>query len=294
MSECSREIQAHPSSDAMARREFLRALLIGGVGLPLIGSGLLSGCGGGGSVNPPAGALGQEVVATRATLTQVVDAIRVLQDSEDAEIDAWLGTLGSRVGRVWPLMVAAGQPELRANVDPNLAGVLTELDTLGEPLGYTGPAPSLSRTRLQSAWDRAHTIMGLEPTQIRPHAVSDHSMWGFLFLVLLLLPELSDADAAACAGDAAMRDTGGRAEEFYALFHPTGAVGCTPCLFSGVISRVSGLLMYLYLGMGAQAAGEPGMLFGRDWLTVLVLIAALLFLDFAWVGAVRVAPSVRP
>lgn len=281
MSECSREIQAHPSSDAMARREFLRALLIGGVGLPLIGSGLLSGCGGGGSVNPPAGALGQEVVATRATLTHVVDAIRVLQDSEDAEIDAWLGTLNTRVAAVWPLMVAADQPELRANVDANLASVLTQLDGLSVPLAFAGPAPALTRTRLQSAWDRAGTITGLGDAPVAPSGVSGNAMWTFLFMLFLLFPGLSDADAATYAGDAGLRDTGGRAEEFYSLFHPTGAVGCTPCLFSGVISRVSGLLMYLYLGMGAQAAGEPGMLFGRDWLTVLVLVAALLFLDFA-------------
>lgn len=280
MSECRREIVAPTQPGALERREFLRRLLMAGLGLPLIGSGLLSGCGGGSGGNPPAGAVGEEVVTMRAALTQVVDAIRVLQDSEDADIDCWLASINTRLGVVWPLMVGAPQADLRAAVSPDMATVLAQLDSLSVPLAFAGPAPTLSRDRLQSAWDRAGAITGLGVAPVAPSGVSGNTMWTFLFMLLLLFPTLSDADAMSYSADAGLRDTAGRAEELYGLLHPTGSVACTPCLFSGLMSRIAGLYLFLYLGMASQAAHEPGLLFGREWVFVMVLVAALLFLDF--------------
>jgi len=278
VAEGGREIEVPTQPGALERREFIRRLLIAGFGLPLIGSGLLSGCGGdGGPVTPP-GDLDNEVADTRDLIGLVVDTIRALQDSGDAEVDGWLGQINTRLGVVWPLMVAADQADLRANVSADMATVLTQLD---EELSYAGPVPSLSRAGLQTAWDRADSFIRTVPAQVGPQEVSGHTMWSFLFLLFLLFPDLGDEDAASYAADAGGRDTQGRAEDLYGLFHPASTVGCTPCLFSHLISTVAGLMLFLYLGMGSQAACAPGLLFGGDWLIMLVLIAALIFLDFS-------------
>lgn len=276
-----REIEVPTQPGALERREFLRRLLMGGLGLPLIGGGLLSGCGGDGAPVPPAGDLGNEVADTRDLIGLVVDTIRALQDVDDADLDGWMGQINARLGVVWPLMVAAPQADLRATVSPDMATVLAQLDGLSQELSYTGPAPGLSRARLQTAWDRAGAITGLGVAPVAPSGVSGQTMWIFLFMLFLLFPTLSDADAASYAADAGLRDTAGRAEELYGLLHPTGSVACTPCLFSGMMSRIAGLYLFLYLGMASQAAHEAGLLFGPEWLFAMVLMAALLFLNFA-------------
>lgn len=282
MAEVRREIGVPAQSDALERREFIRRMVLAGLGLPLTSGALLSGCGGGGAAPaPPAGDLGNEVADTRDLIGLVANTIRALTDPQDADIDGWLGQINTRLEAVWPLMVAADGAELRANVSADMVSVLGQLDGLGEELSYAGPAPNLSRARLQTAWERADGLMPTAPTQVRTQEVSAHTMWSFLFLLFLLFPDLDCVTATSYAADAAARDTGGRAEELYELLHPAGAVGCTPCLFSHLTSVVATLCLYLYLGMGAQAAHEPGLLFGRDWLIVLVLIAALVFLAFS-------------
>ncbi len=281
------DIRLDPPVDAIERREFIRNLLLGAIGLPA-GAALLAGCDGGLLPNDQGwgpgrvGDLGTEVGDMRTLQTQVITAIRQLHDAGNADIDGWLAQINAQLAIVWPLMVAAPQQALRDNVAPQMSAVLDRLDALDVEIGYSGPAPQITRQQFQDAWQRAHDLAGVSPSSVAPAEDADNGpyiLWAYLFLLLLLFPTMLCDDAMLFATDAAMRDTAGRALALWHTFHLT-SVPCTPCLFSGLMSTVFGLVPFLYLGMASHAAGAPGLLFGRDWLVMLVMIAALLLLNF--------------
>jgi len=296
-----RDLHHEWPTDAMERREFIRNVLLGMVGLPTMAT-LLSGCDGEGLLandqggGTPAGDLDTEVGDMRALQTQTITAIRQLQSAGDADVDAWLGQINAQLALVWPLMVAAAQQALRDNVAPEMSGVLAQLDGWDIELAYSGPAPQITRQQFQDAWDRAHDLAGVDPSAAAPAQDGDggaHILWAYLFMLLVLFPMLGDEDALSFATDAQARDTASRGLALWNALHLT-SVSCTPCLFSGLISIVFGLFLYLYLAMASHAAGAPGMLFGPDRLTMLVLIAALLLLPFDYHSFARTrGPTAR-
>lgn len=275
-------------ANAIERREFIRNLLLGAIGLPAAAA-LLAGCDGDGLLPndqgggaAPARDLGTEVGDMRAVQTQIITAIQQLQTAGDADTNAWLAQTNAQLALVWPLMVAAAQQALRDNVAPEMSVLLDQLDQWDIELAYSGPVPTITRQQVQDAWDRAHDLAGVDPSAVAPAQNGDdgaHILWAYLFMLLLLFPAMGDSDALNFANDAATRDSTGRALALWNTLHLT-SVSCTPCLFSGLMSTVFGLYRFLYLGMASHAAGAPGLLFGPDWLILLVLIAALLLLPF--------------
>ncbi len=272
------------SAERIERREFIRRLLVGAIGVPTAAAALLSGCDGNGLLdNQPAGNLTAEVADMRALQTQVINTIQQLDEAADADITDWLAQINAQLAVVWPLMVAASRQQLRDNVADDMQPVLGQLDQLGLNPAFAGDAPQITRQQFQDAWDRAHQLAGATPTAVPAQQDNrPYLLWAYLFMLLILFPSMADDDAATYAANAADRDTSSRALGLWDLFH-IGSVSCTPCLFSQIISTVVGLylILYLYLGMACHAAGAPGLLFGRDWLVMLVMIAALLLLNFA-------------
>jgi hypothetical protein len=276
-----RDLRLDRPTDAIERREFIRKVLWGALGLPAAAV-LLGGCDGEGFLpndqgGVAVGALDTEVGDVRALQTQIITAIRGLQNATDADIDGWLVQINAQLAVVWPLMIAAAQQALRDNVTPEMEDVLDQLDGWGVDLDYSGPAPQITRQQFQDAWDRAHDVAGVAPAQGGDTAT--RVLWAYLFLLFVLFPALADEDALDYANDAVTRDTANRALALWDTFHLT-SVSCTPCLFSGLISMVAGVFLFLYLAMSSHAAAAPGLLFGYYWLIMLVLIAALLLLPF--------------
>ncbi|MGD9495482.1 MAG: hypothetical protein AB7Y46_04130 [Armatimonadota bacterium] len=275
--------------EGMRRREFVGKLLAAGIGLPAGISALLAGCEGGllendqGGGGAAPGDLSDKVAQMRALQTQVIDAIRTLQDASNADVSGWLAQINAQTAVVWPLMVAADQQALRDNVAADMAAVLGHLDQLGVPIHFQGPVPTITQQAFHDAWERAHQVGSVSPTGLETAAdgPAPHVVWAYLFMLFVLFPTLSDSLALSYATDAASRDTNERALALWSLFHPSGPIGCTPCLFSQLISSVAGVTTFLYLGMASHAAGAPGLLFGRDRLVMTMLIAALLLVDFA-------------
>ncbi|MGC9316598.1 MAG: hypothetical protein ACP5KN_01010 [Armatimonadota bacterium] len=289
MSTESREQREIVRGGRLQRRDFLRRLLVAAVGLPAAGA-VLGGCGGGGLLDDgqgadgdgddggqPDGDLEAEVEDTRRTLITVINAATGGQ--EELDVQPLLGQLNAQLAVVWPLMVAAPAADLRANVPTALQPVLERLDGLEDvTVGFAGQAPEITTQRLEEAWARADELSAINAgTESSP---ADEAQWVLLLVLMLLLPSLSDEAAAtyASAGvDEALADDDrnlARAAELYEMLHPEDPVACTSCLLGHIMGLALSLGLYVYLGMGAHAAGEPGLLFGFDWVAALVLLAA--------------------
>lgn len=265
--------------EGMERREFLQKVLSAAVGLPAAGM-LLSGCGGGildssddAGPAPPQGNLSEEVQQMRDAISGVMQAVRSLQEAGDADLTGWLAQINTQLAVVWPLMVAAGQQDLRANVSDEMQQVLDQLDQFGSPLTYSGAAPQITQQQLQDAWERADALMLAQPTAEEAYATPN--TWIFFLMLFLVFPAIAPGDAFNYAQAASSMDTDSQAGVLYSLLHPLGSISCTPCFFGAVLSGVLGSIMLLFMAMGPHAATAPSMLFGRDWMIMLVLLATL-------------------
>jgi len=266
-------------TEGMERREFLQKILGAALAIPA-GGLLLSGCESGGILTPPdnpapQGNLTAGVQNMRDEIARVLSDARGIQGAGDVDVAGWIARLNGQLADVWPAMVRAAQQDLRDNVSAEMAGVLGQLDQFGEDLGYAGPAPTITQQKLQAAWDRAEGLM-LPTAAGGPYATE--STWAFFLMLFLVFPTILDVDAFNFASAAAGMDSGHGAASLFSLLHPTGAISCTPCFISALISGVLGVMMLLFMGMGSHAANAPSMLFGRDWLVSLVMLAALFVL----------------
>lgn len=256
----------------MQRREFLQKLLAAAFVLPA-GGLLLSGCGGGGGSQPaPQGPLAVGVQRMRDEITDVIDQTRRLQSLSDVDLPGWTVQLNGQLAHVWPLMVAANTDALRASVSPGMSSVLVELDQLGAPLSYSGPAPTITEQRLAAAWGRAEGLLPSTTAAEQTHATS--MTWPYLLMLFLLFPTISDSEALNIAGAASTADTRQKAAELFVLVHPTRPISCNSCVMNTLISRVLEIDMLLYKEMGSSAGSVPSMLLGREWLVTLMLLAA--------------------
>ncbi len=266
--------------DGMERREFLQKILAAALAIPA-GGLLLSGCGSGGILEPPNGPVPQVNLAAgvqnmRDEIATVLDAARGIQSAGDTDVPGWIAQLNAQLADVWPAMVAATPQALHDNTSAEMANVLGQLDQFGEPLHYSGPAPAISQQKLQAAWDRAEGMLLPIAAGKSPRAAE--ATWAFFLMLFLVFPTILDADAFNFANAAVDMDSGHGAASLYGLLHPAGAISCTPCFISALIGGVLGIIMLLFMAMGSQAAMAPSMLFGRDWLVTLVVLAALLVL----------------
>lgn len=278
-----RDVGGLSKMNGMARREFLQKVLAAALTVP-VGGLMLSGCEGEGLLKPPDGGpgpapqgdLGQEVQAMRDAIASVIQATQNLQGAGDIDLAAWMAQVNAQLSIVWPLMVAAAQQELRDNVSAEMQEVLDQLDQFGEPLRYSGPAPIVTQERLQDAWDRAEALLQAQPTAKAPYATE--ATWAFFLMLFLIFPTMAGAEALNYAMAAAGMDTGHGATSVYDLLHPASPISCTPCFIGALLNGLLGIVMLLFLAMGSHAGMAPSMLFGRDWLIMLVLLAALFML----------------
>lgn len=271
----------------MERREFLQKLLAAVVGIPAAGA-LLAGCDGDGLLDSPNGAgpgpvpagnLDQEVQDMRDVIAGIIQAIQDLEGTEGIDIAGWLAQLNAQLAVVWPLMVAANQQDLRDNVSAEMQQVLDQLDQFGEELDYSGAAPQFTQQDLQTAWDRAEGLLLARPTSQEPYATEQ--TWIFFLLLFLVFPLIGNDMAFNYALAASSMDTGNEAASLFSMLHPAGAISCTPCLISALLSGLLAIVMLLFMAMGSHAAMAPSMLFGRDYMIALGLMVALLALFVA-------------
>ena len=261
------------------RREFLQKLIAAALALPA-GGLLLSGCGGGGDGDPPPqGELPLKLQGMRDGIASVLQQVSGLTAAASADVPAWTTRLNGQLTQVWPLMVAAPPTELRSTVSGEMAGVLGQLDRLGTPLDYSGPAPAITPQRLPEAWDRAETLLAAQPTAPSPYATEN--TWAFFLMLFLIFPTITNASAFALAEAAAASDSSHEASNLYAMLHPNAPISCTPCLMNEAIGAMLGVIMLLFMAIGSHAAGLPSMLFGRDWLVALMMMTVLLRLTAA-------------
>jgi hypothetical protein len=258
----------------MERREFLQKLIAAALALPA-GGLLLSGCGGGGDGDPPPqGELPLKLQGMRDGIASVLQQVSGLTSAASADVPAWTTRLNGQLTQVWPLMVAAPPTELRSNVSGEMAGVLAQLDQLGTPLDYSGPAPAITQQRLTEAWDRADALLAAQPAPAGPYATE--STWAFFLMLFLIFPTITTASAFTLAEAAAASDSSHEAASLYATLHPGSPISCTPCFMTAAINAMTGVIMLLFMAIGSHAASLPSMLFGRDWLVALMMMTVLL------------------
>jgi len=274
--------------DGMRRREFLHKLLAAAVGLPAA-TALLSGCDGHGILEPPEngaapgpgpqGDLGEEVQDMRDVITSIIQAMQNMGGAGDAELAGWLAQINAQLEAVWPLMVGAGQQDLRDNVSPEMQQFLDQLDDWQVPLNYSGGAPQFSEAALQAAWDRAEGLLLPQAAGDGPYATEQ--TWAFFLMLFLIFPGIGGGEAFNFATGAAGMDTGNQASGLFSLLHPSGGIACTPCFISALLTGLLSIVMLLFMGMASHTSMAPSMLFGRDYVIVLAMLAALFILFLA-------------
>ena len=281
-----REVKNLPAKCGMERREFLRKVLAAAVGLPAA-TALLSGCDGDGLLHSPddgagpapQGDLGDEVEDMRAAIAATIGAVAGLTDADDADLGGRLAQINAQLAVVWPLMVSADQQALRANVSPEMQQVLDQLDDFEVGLNYAGAAPQITPQMLRDAWERAEGLLQTQAAADQPYATE--RTWIFFLLLFLMFPGIAGVDAFNFAMAAGSMDSDEEAARLHDMLHPLGSIPCTPCFFSGLLTRLVAVIMLLFMAAGSQMGGASAMLFGRDFPIMLVLLAALLVLFIA-------------
>lgn len=256
------------------RRDFLRKLLVAGAGVPAGASLLLAGCGGDDDNDLANGDLSVALFRWRCWLLQWITQIQRSPTPGSFNSAALFSALNPEYATVWSLMILAAASTLRANVADDMQEVLSNLGS--DDPDYEGAPRTVSEQQLLAARDRADSMVDLtSPTD------SDRSLWVFLLMTFLLFPTVAGSLALGWAGAAQAMDTQDMAVQAFFWFNPT----TTQLWSAGLVADLSvvflALALYLYLAMGTAARTAPGLLFGRDWAVLLMLLVLVLTVSFA-------------
>lgn len=254
------------------RRDFLRKLLVAGAGVPAGASLLLAGCGGDDDNGLVTGDLSVALFRWRCWLLRWITQIQRSPTPGSFSAASLFVALNPEYATVWALMVAAAASTLRANVADDMQQVLSNLGS-ADP-DYSGSPRVLSEDDFTDARDRANSMVNLSsPTD------SDRSLWVFLLMIFLLFPTVAGTLALGWAQSAQSMDTDDHALLVFDAFH-TLTLEWSPGTFAEASSIFLLLALYVYLAMGTAARTAPGLLFGRDWAVLLMLLALVLLASF--------------
>jgi len=199
------------------RREFMRRLLMAGLGAPVaLGAlGAITGCD---TVTGEPGGGGDETlqqVVTRGVneLQAVRDDIRNATEESDAIRQGWLNRINTAVRDTWDAVAAASDAQRRAAVHPDMQRYLQRLDEWEVPLRTPQQIPQWSLNDLGAAATRTASIL-----QAHPEA-NARVMLGFVLFGCLLRPLWPDGQIWATAVPAQQGDTDDASGQLYDMIH---------------------------------------------------------------------------
>lgn len=264
--------RAAPTPDGMKRRDFLKTLAAAAVGLPAAGA-LLTGCDGDGDGQPD-GNLGEALAEAATELQRVREQMAQSQAPDMQALNGWIGDVNADVNATWPLMVAADTPTLRGLVPQDMQQILQNLDGAGATLEFSGPAPTITVQQLADAWTRSSDL--IQTRADTKAAAASRENWIFFAMLFLLFPTWTETPniAMGYAQAAQSMDTGGHAASLYDLLHQE-SVSCTPCFFSALVASLTAIHTLLFMALGSMAAHSASMLYGTDWVLVMVMMMAI-------------------
>lgn len=270
-------------TEGVGRREFITKMAAV-CGLPALGA-LLSGCGGGGILDsdrdhyndgtppPVSGDLQAALFRWRCLLAQWLEQIQRAGGRGNVNVASLLGLMNPEFALVWAVMIGATALQLRGHVAPDMQTLLDNIDPK-----FDGEPRQVTEQQLQGARQRADEMID------RDNLTDDlRGVWVFLVMAFLLFPAIAGATAMGWAEGAWERDTDDRALLAWFWFnspspHPwsAGLIGEMTVLFFA-------LALLLYQSMGVTyLARAPGLMFGRNWLVLLMLL--LVLLTASWTG----------
>ncbi len=266
--------------EGRGRRDFIKKITAL-CGLP-VAAALLGGCDGGGLLDndPPdhprngaAGDLQTALLQFRALLAQQLEDIRLAGGRDNVNIAGLLGAMNPQFAAVWLLMIAASAAELRSHVAPDMQQLLDGIDP-----NYEGPAREVTEQQLRGARAGADELIDAEsPTE------EQQGVWVYLVMSFLLFPTLAEATALGWAQEAWRQDTENRALTAWFWLNSSTAHPWSATLIAEMIALFVAISLNLYTAMGTtHLAGAPGLLFGRNWAALLMLM--LVLLTATWTG----------
>jgi hypothetical protein len=270
-------------TEGVGRREFITKMAAV-CGLPALGA-LLGGCGGGGLLDsdrdhynngtppPGRGDLQAALFRWRCLLAQWLEQIQRAGGRGNVNVASLLGLMNPEFAVVWAVMIGASALELRGNVAPDMQTLLDSIDP-----DYEGGARQVTEQQLQGARQRADEMVETEtPT------LDEKGIWVFLVMAFLLFPAIAGATAMGWAEGAWERDTDDRALLAWFWFNSSSPHPWSAALIAQMTTAFFIMALYLYQSMGATYLAEaPGLMFGRNWLVLLMML--LLLLTASWTG----------
>jgi len=251
------------SGDSSSRRTFIGRSLLG-----LLGAGtLIDGCASSpGGLGPPPGgggggnSLAAELLGGQLRLEAIQFELSIAGNPAGADLAAWLDRVNALMATAHAKAKTVGEGELRINVAPEMEPAMNELDARGIPLSFTGDAPSYSLADLRQAVARTDTNLATRGP------FDQRTLWTFLAMLMILRPDLSDAQAIAVARRARRddnRDASGDIRDWIDLgVWIPGEIDATAVV----------AVLLTYQALAPDAAGELGMLLGPLLLAVLFIV----------------------
>lgn len=264
-------------SEGLGRRDFIRKMAAV-CGLPAAAA-LLGGCGGGildsdyRPTNGGSGDLQTSLLRFRGLLAQWLENIRLAGGRDNVNVPGLLAVMNPEFAAVWALMIVASAAELRSHVPSDMQPVLDSIDP-----SYDGPAREVTEQQLLGARERADEMIDRNNL-----TDDDRGVWVFLVMAFLLFPALAGATAMGWAQGAWARDTDNQALLAWFWLNSSSPHPWSAGLIGEMSALFFALALYLYLSMGTSyLAQAPGLMFGRHWLVLLMLLLVLLVAS--WTG----------
>jgi len=254
------------------RRTFLQraalALLVG----PAAGSALLVGCSGTSGLDPGLAAL---LVRIRQIFGQVLDDAEGTNLPTRAQWEAWLGQLNQQSAQCQDAARTASVAEIRANYDPAMQEVTDWLEQQSIPPDFSDPWQPYIETELRNAWLRADLLLVARPPADR------RALWAFVLGLALLAGSATNQELLDTADQLRAQDTTDVAGRIYdAVFgvQVSGAEAPANLANRALLFNLLPLLVtLLYVGLGARAARNLGILLNTHPQVLFILAIYLMF-----------------
>ena len=261
-------------TEGLGRREFLKKM-VAVCGLPAAAT-LLAGCSGDAIRGrdyrydhepPPAGNLQTALTDFRVRLAQWLQGVQQAGGRGSVSVPAILAAMNPQFAAVWALMILASAAELRSHVASDMQSLLDGIDP-----HYAGAARQVTEGQLRGAVDRADGMID------RGNLTDDiRGVWVFLVMSFLLFPAIAGTTAMGWAQAAWSEDTGNQALTAWFWLNSSSPHPWSAALIAEMTTLFYALSLYLYIGMGASYLGQaPGLMFGRHWAVLLMLLTVLL------------------